>query len=196
LTLKTLENRANEAVGHWDRVRNFSVSIGKKMGFFGQGLFELELSGLLHDIGKVALPREILEDSRILSPAERKQIETHSVLGAAMIKEIPGLEKVAESVLCHHESPDGSGYPKGLSASEIPLSALIVGAVDSFDAMTHYRPYAFERTYQESLSELFKLPGKYDDRVLWALQETLKCFGMLDTKPGEPSTTANLKPLE
>ncbi len=186
LTMKILENRASEHAGHWDRVRNLCVAIGRRMGLSDRELVDLELAGMLHDIGKVALPSAILEETRPLSAAERKQIESHSMIGASMIREIPGLDRVSECVLHHHEAPDGSGYPKGIRSPDIPLNSLIIGAADAFDAMTHYRPYASERTYKESMEELVKHSGKYDDRVLWALQEVLKNLGILDTRPISP----------
>lgn len=186
LSLRILENRANERTGHWDRVRNFCVAMGHQMKFTGRDLFELELAGLLHDIGKVTLPPALLEESRPLSPAERRQIETHSTIGAGMIREIPGMERIAEYVLLHHEAPDGSGYPKNLKSEEIPLNSLIIGAADAFDAMTHYRPYASEQTYKETIDEMLKSSGKFDHRVLWALQEVLRDLGIMDVHPGSP----------
>jgi putative nucleotidyltransferase with HDIG domain len=186
LTLRILENRANERNGHWDRVRNLCVAMGLQLRLTGRELYDLELAALLHDIGKVALPGSLLEESRPLSPVERQQIETHSTVGAAMIREIPGLERVAESVLYHHEAPDGSGYPRGLKAGEIPLHAMIVGAADAFDAMTHFRPYAPEQTYHDAMNEMIANTGKFDDRVLWTLQEVLKKLGILGTHPVSP----------
>jgi len=183
LSFKILENRAGEHLGHWERVRHLASAIGRHLNLPGRDLMEVELAALLHDIGKVALPSSILEVSRSLSPAERKQVETHSVVGAGMIREIPGMERVAETVLYHHEAPDGSGYPKGLAGADIPLPSLIVGAADAFDAMTHFRPYADEKTYKESLEEMMRHTGKFDDRVLWALQEVLRKLGILDTRP-------------
>jgi|GEM_PF-1108021 len=194
LTMRILENRAAERSGHWDRVRNFCVAIGRQLNLSQLELVDLELAALLHDIGKVALPGSLLEEARPLSPGERKQIETHSLVGSTMIREIPGFERVADAVLCHHECPDGSGYPKGLKAIEIPLNSLIIGAVDTFDAMTHYRPYAAERTYHDSINEMIHNIGKYDDRVLWALQDVLKNLGILDIRPksmkSKPQTEA------
>ena len=186
LTLRILENRANERTGHWDRVRHLCVAMGKQMKLASRELLELELAALLHDIGKVTLPISLLEESRPLSPAERKQIETHSAIGAGMIREIPGLDRVAECVLYHHEAPDGSGYPKALKCGEIPLNSLIIGAADSFDAMTHYRPYASEQTYKDTIKEMLDHSGKYDDRVLWTLQEVLRNLGILDVHPVSP----------
>ncbi len=183
LFLKILENRAVEEFGHWDRVRNYCVAIGRNMGLSPRELVDLELAGLLHDIGKVSLPSSLLEERRPLSPAERRQIESHALVGAAMIREIPGLDRVADAVMSHHETPDGSGYPRALRDPEIPLAGLIVSVADSFDAMTHYRPYAAERTYRESIIEMSGRQGKYDERVLWALQQVLKQLGILETRP-------------
>lgn len=186
LTLRILENRAGEHSGHWERVRHMAVAIGRKLQLSGKDLVEVEMTALLHDIGKVALPASLLEVSRALSAAERRQMEAHSTVGAGMIREIPGLERVAECVLAHHEAPDGSGYPRGLNGDEIPLPSLIVGAADAFDAMTHFRPYAAERTYHETLDEMVAQRGKYDDRVLWALQDVLRQLGILEIRPMVP----------
>lgn len=187
LSLRILETCAHERNGHWDRVRNLSVAIGRNLKLSPKELFELEIAAMLHDIGKVALPPGLLTENRPLSAAERKQIEGHSKIGAGMIREIPGLNRVAECVLYHHERPDGTGYPKGLREEEIPLVSLIISAADSFDAMTHYRPYASEQTYHQTFQEMVSNSGKFDDRVLWALNEVLRTFGILDVHPGTPS---------
>lgn len=194
LTLRILENRAGEHSGHWERVRHMAVAVGRKLHLVGKDLIEVEMTALLHDIGKVALPASLLEVSRGLSQAERRQMETHSTIGAGMIREIPGLERVAECVLAHHEAPDGSGYPRGLTGEGIPLPSLIVGAADAFDAMTHFRPYAAERTYHETLDEMVAQHGKYDDRVLWALQEVLKQLGILEIRPVSPPPPGHPQP--
>jgi len=178
-----MENRASERDGHWDRVRNLCVAIVKKMKLSASELFELEIAALLHDIGKVTLPSHILEESRNLSPAERKRMQTHSVVGAGMIREIPGMERIAEYVMYHHEAPNGSGYPKGLKGEEIPIQSLIIGAADAFDAMTHYRPYASERTYKETIQQMLHDEGKFDERVLRVLMEVLRNLGILEVFP-------------
>lgn len=183
LFLKVLENRAIEEFGHWDRVRNYCVAIGRNMGLSQRELVDLELAGLLHDIGKVSIPATLLEERRPLSAAERRQVEMHAMVGSAMIREIPGFDRIADAVLSHHESPDGSGYPRGLRDPDIPLAGLIVSAADAFDAMTHYRPYAAERTYRESIVEMSGKRGKYDERVLWSLQQVLKQLGILEVRP-------------
>ena len=183
LSMKILENQAKEHVGHWDRVRNLSVAIGQQMGMAQAELVEIEIAAMLHDIGKVGLQPDLLESIDQLTPEQQKIMETHSKIGAAMIKEIPGMEKISEMVLCHHEAPDGSGYPNGLKIDEIPFGALIIGAADSFDAMTHYRPYAIERTYLESFQEMRSEKGKFAPEVLQALELVLRRLGILDAKP-------------
>lgn len=179
---KVLENIACENQGHWDRVRNLAVSIGKQLNLSDQELFDLEIAALLHDIGKVTLPKDLLEENRALTPAERKHIESHPLLGAAIVREMAGFERIAEYIQNHHEYPDGSGYPRGLKDPDIPIISLIVGTAEAFDAMTHYRPYAEPKTYKQSLNEMIK-SGKYDHRVLWALQSVLKKIGILESTP-------------
>ncbi len=183
LSMKILENQAREHIGHWDRVRNLAVAIGEQMGLSGRELVEIELAAVLHDIGKVGLPSELLESADRLNPDQKKIVETHCRVGSAMIREIPGLAKVADMVLCHHEAPDGSGYPTGMVRDDIPLGSLIIAAADSFDAMTHYRPYAIERTYLESFTEMNAEKGKFAPEVMHALESVLRRLGIIDAKP-------------
>ena len=183
LSMKILENQAKEHVGHWDRVRNLAVAIGQQMKLSTPELAEIELAAMLHDIGKVGLPCEILESADALSPEQKKIVETHCRVGAAMIMEIPGMSKISNMVLNHHEAPDGSGYPHGRKMGDIPLGSLIIAAADSFDAMTHYRPYAIERTYQESFNEMNLDKGKFAPEVMSALEAVLRRLGIIDAKP-------------
>lgn len=183
LTMKILENQSREHAGHWDRVRNLSVAIGSEMGLSIRELADLELAAMLHDIGKIGLPEDLLATAGPLSPEERKRVEDHSLVGSAMIREIPGMEMIAEIVLGHHEAIDGSGYPRGLKFEEIPFGSLVIAVADAFDAMTHYRPYAIERTYHESFNEMKRETGKYAPEVLAALEKVLRRLGILEAKP-------------
>lgn len=183
LTMKILENQSRENTGHWDRVRHFSVAIACEMGLSQREVADIEMAALLHDLGKIGLPDDLLELAGPLDEEERKKIEAHSLIGSAMIREIPGMEMVAEIVMSHHEAIDGSGYPRGLKQEEIPFGSLVIAVADAFDAMTHYRPYAVEHTYLESFNEMGKEKGKYSPEVLAALERVLKRLGILDTKP-------------
>lgn len=183
LTMKILETQSQEHSGHWDRVRSLSLAIGSEMGLSPRELADIELAAMLHDIGKVGLPEELLQIAGPLEEEERKKVEAHSLIGSAMIREIPGMEMIADIVLGHHESVDGTGYPRGLKQEQIPFGSLIIAVADSFDAMTHYRPYAIERTYLESFNELKSEKGKFAPEVVAALERVLKRLGILDSKP-------------
>lgn len=183
LTMKILETQSQEHAGHWDRVRSLSLAIGSEMGLSPRELADIELAAMLHDIGKVGLPEELLQIAGPLEEEERKKVEAHSLIGSAMIREIPGMEMIADIVFCHHEAVDGTGYPRGLRQEQIPFGSLIIAVADSFDAMTHYRPYAIERTYLESFNELKGEKGKFSPEVVAALERVLKRLGILDSKP-------------
>lgn len=183
LTMKILETQSQEHSGHWDRVRSLSLAIGCEMGLPVRELADLELAAMLHDLGKIGLPGELLQIAGPLEEEERKRIEAHSLIGSAMIREIPGMEMIADIVLSHHEHIDGTGYPRGLSYEQIPFGSLIVAVADSFDAMTHYRPYAIEHTYLESFNQLKSEKGKFAPEVVAALERVLKRLGILESKP-------------
>jgi len=183
LTMRILETQSREHAGHWDRVRSLSVAIGSEMGLSHRELADIELAAMLHDIGKVGLSEELLQTAGPLEEDDRKKIEAHSLIGSAMIREIPGMEMIAEIVLCHHENVDGSGYPRRLKQEQIPFGSLIIAVADSFDAMTHYRPYAIERTYLESFNELKGEKGKFSPEVVAALERVLRRLGIIESKP-------------
>lgn len=183
LSMRILENQAREQRGHWDRVRHLSVAIGQELGLSSKELADVEMAAMLHDLGKIGLPEEILEVAGPLDEESRTRVEAHSVVGSAMIREIPGMERIADFVLHHHESPDGSGYPRGLTRDDIPYGSLIIAVAEAFDAMTHYRPYAIEHTYEESFNEMKSQKGKFLPEVLDALERVLKNLGIFDTKP-------------
>ncbi len=190
ISLRVLENRAKENTGHWDRVTSLSVAIGEHLGLSEQELSDLEIAAMLHDIGKVALPDRILESSDRLSDKDRKKVEAHAMVGATMVREGPGMDKIADYILYHHESPNGSGYPNGKTDEDIPLGSLIISVADAFDAMTHYRPYACEHTYLESFNALKEVDGKYSPLVLDALEKVLNKLGILESKPMVKDYTA------
>lgn len=183
LSMRVLENRAKENSGHWDRVTSLSVAISQELGLSEAEIADIEIAAMLHDIGKVSLPDKILESPDSLSEEDRKKVEAHAVVGSTMVREGPGMDKIADYILFHHESPNGSGYPNGRSGDEIPLGALIISVADAFDAMTHYRPYATEHTYYESFEELKSVDGKYAPEVLDALEKVLTRLGILDSSP-------------
>jgi len=132
---------------HSERVGAMARKVGVELALVGEELEVLHWAGLLHDIGKLAVPEEILNKRGRLTPHEWCVVKRHPSVGAELLRTIsPGLEPVAAAVRAHHERWDGSGYPDGLAGRDIPLAGRIVAVADVYDALTHprsYRPCAF-----------------------------------------------------
>jgi HD-GYP domain-containing protein (c-di-GMP phosphodiesterase class II) len=134
-------------------------------------LGELEFAALLHDVGKIAIPKEILHKPSALTEAEFEVMKTHTIEGQFMLDRVGGLlARVGEIVRSCHERWDGTGYPDGLRGEEIPLEARIVFACDAYNAMTTDRPYRDAMSPAVALSELRANAGtQFDPRVVDAL---------------------------
>lgn len=155
---------------HSLRVAGISTSIGRELGLSDPEISMLRTGALLHDIGKVSLPADILGKKGILTSRERTVIKSHPVEGAALVSRLSRFAKAAETVLHHHERLDGSGYPSGLRGSAIPLHSRIVAVADTFDAITADRPYHPEVQSGNALKEIQAGRGTlYDARVVDAL---------------------------
>lgn len=125
---------------HSIHVADYACAIGRKLGLSEQ-IDVLEQAGLLHDIGKIGIPDTVLLKPAQLDDAEYETIKTHVESSARILESSPFLSEIIPLVLHHHERWDGRGYPRGLSAQEIPLGARILAVADAFDAMTTDRPY-------------------------------------------------------
>jgi GAF domain-containing protein len=156
---------------HSDTVVELARMTGARMGLDPVELLELELAALLHDVGKLRVPREILRKPDTLSDQERGLMRNHPMWGAELVSGVPGLQAVALIVRHHHERVDGSGYPSGLSGVRIPVASRIMAVCDAYGAMTEARPYRQERAPQEALSELRDKSGsQFDPAVVEALE--------------------------
>jgi diguanylate cyclase (GGDEF)-like protein len=151
---------------HTSRVRDLCVSFGQSMAMDSVVVNELILLSELHDIGKIALPSSILCKPGPLTPDEWETIKTHPEIGAKIAKVTHGMDLVALSILSHHERWDGKGYPNQRKGESIPLSARILSIVDSFDVMTHDRPYRRAMDEQEALEEIMRCSGTQFDPML------------------------------
>jgi len=155
---------------HSLRVAEISTAIGRELGLSDPEIGVLRTGALLHDIGKVSLPSEILGKKGILTSRERMIVKSHPVEGAALVSGLSRFARAAETVLHHHERLDGSGYPTGLRGSAIPLHSRIVAVADTFDAITADRPYHPEVHSGNALREIQAGRGTlYDARVVDAL---------------------------
>jgi putative nucleotidyltransferase with HDIG domain len=137
----SLDAREKETERHSLRVSAYAERLGREMGLKHQELRSLTRAALLHDIGKIGVRDQVLLKSGPLNDEEWQAMHHHPQIGSDILKQVPFLQDVADAVLSHHEHFDGSGYPRGLQGSEIPLSARVFSVVDAFDAMTAARVY-------------------------------------------------------
>lgn len=160
---KTLYEKHSETEEHTQRIKKLSLMLGRKLGLSHDKLNELELLSLLHDIGKIGIPEQILMKPGKLTEEEWETMKHHTEIGYRIAKATTGLSHVAEEILSHHERYDGTGYPRGLKGEEIPVLSRIINIVDSYDVMTHSRSYksAFDNDY--ALNELRTCAGTQFD---------------------------------
>ena len=183
----TLDARDRYTAGHSERVSVLSVAVGRHLGLSEEDLEVLRLGALLHDIGKIGVPDEVLRKTGELTPEEFEAIKVHPTLGARILRSVPFLAPHIPIVELHHERPDGTGYPHQLRAEEIPLLARIVHVTDAFDAMTSARAYRPARSTPEALRELWRCAGtEFDAEAVQALAGTLPSVEL--SSAGEPRT--------
>jgi GAF domain-containing protein len=156
---------------HSDTVVEVARKTGARMGLEPVELLELELAALLHDVGKLRVPREILRKAGPLSESEERLMRNHPAWGAELVSGVPGLQAIALIVRHHHERVDGTGYPSRLSGVRIPVASRIMAVCDAYGAMTEARPYRARRGPQDALAELRDQAGnQFDPAVVDALE--------------------------
>jgi putative nucleotidyltransferase with HDIG domain len=161
-----VEDRDPYAHGHASRVAVLAHSIARRVGFDRERIERLRTGAVLHDIGKIAVPREVLLKPGPLDPAELVQIRRHPTAGARILRAVGAALDALPLVLYHHERWDGAGYPSGRAYTEIPVEARILAVADSFDAMTTNRPYRAARRADAALRELERCAGTQFDPEL------------------------------
>ncbi|MBR1754127.1 HD domain-containing protein [bacterium] len=152
--------------GHSLRVTLYSLVIAKQLNLPDKMLEEIETTGLLHDIGKIAIPEEILHKPEKLDNQEYNIIKDHTTIGEKLVNKIDRLKIVGVCLRAHHERYDGKGYPKGLKGEEIPLYARIIAIADTYDAMTSDRPYREALSHKTAVQEIEKCAGAQFDPKL------------------------------
>jgi len=186
----TLDAGEHAARGHSDRVMDYAMAIGERLGLDLEDIEVLRFAGLLHDVGKLGVNEEILLKPANLTDEEAAEMRRHSQIGASILEQIEFLDAITPVVLHHHEHWDGQGYPGGLAGEEIPLLARVLAVADSFDAMTSERTYRRRLSFSEARAELRAQSGRqFDGRVVEALLEALDAralagaTGLLVEKP-------------
>lgn len=161
-----IESRDPYTGGHVHRVTAFAVLLAKRLGLSEREQSIIRLGGLLHDVGKVAIPDAVLNKAGKLTPEEFGVIKSHPIVGHQIIGFIPQLRSVHPIVRHHHERWDGKGYPDGLAREEIPLLARVLAVADTFDAMTTNRSYRSALSPTEAMQEILRCAGtQFDAQV-------------------------------
>ncbi len=174
---------------HSERVKQIAVDIGHVMHVSDHELEALEWGGLLHDVGKIGVPDDVLKKAERLTRDERMKMNAHPVLGAEIIAPVTKLAAELPIIRHHHEWYNGSGYPDRLIGDEIPKLARILHVADAFEAMTAARPYRMTPlSMEEALAELRKFAGvQFDPEVVDAFVKTQWVDGVPDAgRPSEP----------
>ena len=160
--------------GHSDRVSEYAVLIGRKMGLSEDEIKTLQIGGLFHDIGKIGVPDSILQKEAKLTDDEYSQIKNHPSIGAHILGEAEAFKDIIPIVKYHHERFDGRGYPSRLSGEKIPLLARITAVADTFDAMTSKRSYRNALDIQYVKEEIERCKGtQFDPKIAEVFLEIL-----------------------
>jgi HD-GYP domain-containing protein (c-di-GMP phosphodiesterase class II) len=173
--LKALDCKDSYTFGHSMRVAYFSLVTGQEAGLSAEEMYELELSAIFHDIGKIGTPDLVLNKPSRLSEEEFQVMKAHPELSYEILKEFPYFEKIAMNARFHHERYDGKGYPLGLKGEDIPLASRIILIADTFDAMTSTRSYRKGLPYQVAFDELIQFSGtQFDPHMVQLFIEGMK----------------------
>ncbi len=156
--------------GHSQRVSDYSVAISIEMNMDSEFIHRIRIGSMLHDVGKIGIPDEILHKRGELTTSEYEMMKQHPAVGEIMLSKIRTLRSELAAVMEHHERLDGSGYPRGLQGEQISMVGRIVAVADAFDAMTSDRPYRKRMSDEEAISRLQAAAGsKFDQNVVNAL---------------------------
>ena len=175
-----LRQRDDGTAAHCERVAGIAIRVGAALGLSEERLQVLRLAALVHDVGKIGVRDDILLKQGELTPDERGRIERHTILAAEILRPIRGAEEIADIVLCHHECPDGSGYPRGLHGDRIPTLAGVLRVADVFAALVEPRTYKPPMRPEEAVSRMRSLEGRLDPAGFAALRRLVEDDAPLD----------------
>jgi putative nucleotidyltransferase with HDIG domain len=165
--MAAVDRRDQESAGHSYRVAYYAVVLARSLGLEDERLRAVEWGALLHDVGKIAVPDQILRKSGPLTEKEWQIMRQHPRWGYEMLVEVEFLRPALDIVYNHHERWDGTGYPRGLKGEDIPLPARIFSVVDTYDAITSDRHYRSAGSHQEAVAELGRVAGaQLDPRIV------------------------------
>ena len=165
----TIEARDQYTYGHSRKVSSYAVALAEAIDLPPEKVAVISTAALLHDIGKIGIPDEVLNKVGKLEADEWELIRGHPKLSATIVGHVLSLVSCLPAILHHHERWDGTGYPSGLKGEAIPIEARILAVADAFDAMTSLRPYRGALSYKEAVGELKRCSGtQFDPKLVEA----------------------------
>ena len=167
--------RDTETRGHSERVTKLTVELARAMGVSEIEIIHMRRGALMHDVGKMGVPDDVLRKPGPLTSQELYQMRRHPQYGYDLLVTNEWMDSILDIPYCHHENWDGSGYPRGLKGEEIPLAARIFAVVDNFDALTSDRPYRTALSREEALDYIREQSEKkFDPKVVDAFMKLMK----------------------
>lgn len=175
---RAIDAKSHWTAGHSERVTGVALKIGKDLALTIKQLVVIHKGGLLHDIGKLGIPNQILDKPAKLSPKEFQIVQTHTTLGARILEPIASYSEIVRIVMEHHENFDGSGYPQGLKGKNISLFSRIFAVADNYDALSSDRPYRRALKLKEVIHYIKIQAGKkFDPMIVDAFLRVIKTKG-------------------
>jgi putative nucleotidyltransferase with HDIG domain len=184
--IRAIQARDRYTSGHSTRVSRYALLIAEKLGLTTKEKHQLYLASMLHDIGKIGIPDELLNREGKLTDEQIRQIRNHVNVGASMLKALGDMQPIIPLILHHHEAWDGSGYPDGLDGEQIPLMSRILAVADSYDAMTSDRPYRGAMSKAEAIDEITRFSGRsFDPKIVDVFLEVVgeQAAVLVDSEP-------------
>jgi putative nucleotidyltransferase with HDIG domain len=182
---QAMEAKDQLTLGHSRRVAKGSVMLAQELGLRAERVKAIRYAGLLHDIGKLAVPNTLLHKTGALTEAEFITIKSHTMHGLEIVRDVGFLDEVAAGIVHHHEKIDGRGYPMGLAGDEIPEFARIIAVADVFDCLTTSRPYRPSMSCEKAIAVLRRYAGEhFDPTMVAAFIRALEREGWRTLPPG------------
>jgi diguanylate cyclase (GGDEF)-like protein len=173
--VQAIQYRDRYTKTHSDLAAEYAAKLALRAGLSDEAVRAIRIAGVLHDVGKLIVPDDILKKPGPLTAEEYDVIKRHPLVGEMLIREAPFLEDVIQAVGCHHENYDGSGYPRGLQGDEIPLLGRVMAVADAYSAMSLDRPYRKALSVEEIIAELLASAGtRLDSRLVDIFVEMLQ----------------------
>ncbi len=175
---KAIDSRSHWTYGHSDRVTKYAVDIAREMEMDEGFIEKLKICSLLHDIGKITIPIDILDKPSGLTELEMNQMNRHPFIGARIFEDFKPFKDIVEGIKHHHERWDGNGFYGELKGDKIPLMARIIAVADAYDALTSDRPYRKKKNREEVITEIADKAGKqFDPKLVQIFFKVMDTYG-------------------